>query len=226
VPDAVNVQAGGVVDEDVRPLLTLAEKLGKVFTAVAGGVAASVTVEVSGAIVSHDVGVLRLATTKGLFTSVVDERVTYVNAPQLAADRGVEVELVVADGDDLGQDLVTVRGALPDGRTVSVAGILTTAGPREICKLTGVDDFDLDLTADGVLLFFRYPDRPGIVGAIGTILGEAGVNIAAMQVARRSVGGAALMTLTVDSSVDAELLSAVAAEIGSARGSIVDLRGE
>ncbi|MFI6072793.1 phosphoglycerate dehydrogenase [Actinoplanes sp. NPDC051343] len=225
VPDAVNVQAGGVVDEDVRPLLTLAEKLGKVFTAVAGGVAASVTVEVSGAIVSHDVGVLRLATTKGLFTSVVDERVTYVNAPQLAADRGVEVELVVSD-DEAGQDLVTVRGALPDGRTVSVAGILTTSGPREICKLTGVEDFDLDLTADGVLLFFRYPDRPGVVGSIGTILGEAGVNIAAMQVARRSAGGEALMTLTVDSSVDAELLSAVAAEIGSARGSIVDLRGE
>jgi D-3-phosphoglycerate dehydrogenase len=225
VPDAVNVQAGGVVDEDVRPLLTLAEKLGKVFTAVAGGVAASVTVEVSGSIVSHDVGVLRLATTKGLFTSVVDERVTYVNAPQLAADRGVEVELVVT-GDEIGQDLVTVRGALPDGRTVSVAGILAVAGAREICKLTGVEDFDLDLTADGVLLFFRYPDRPGVVGAIGTILGEAGVNIAAMQVARRSVGGEALMTLTVDSSVDAELLSAVAAEIGSARGSIVDLRGE
>ena len=225
VPDAVNVQAGGVVDEDVRPLLTLAEKLGKVFTAGAGGVAASVTVEVRGSIVSHDVGVLRLATTKGLFTSVVDERVTYVNAPQLAADRGVEVELVVSD-DESGQDLVTVRGALPDGRTVSVAGMLVTAGPRDICKLTGVEDFDLDLTADGVLLFFRYPDRPGVVGSIGTILGEAGVNIAAMQVARRSAGGEALMTLTVDSSVDAELLSTVAAEIGSARGSIVDLRGE
>jgi D-3-phosphoglycerate dehydrogenase len=213
-----------VVDEDVRPLLALAEKLGKVFTAVAGGVAASVTVEVRGAIATHDVGVLRLATTKGLFTSVVDERVTYVNAPQLAADRGVEVELVVADDD--GQDLVTVRGALPDGRAVSVSGILTNSGTREICKLTGVDHYDLDLTADGVLLFFRYPDRPGVVGAIGTILGEAGVNIAAMQVARRSVGGEALMTLTVDSSVDAELLSAVAAEIGSARGSIVDLRSE
>jgi D-3-phosphoglycerate dehydrogenase len=224
VPDAVNVQAGGVVDEDVRPLLTLAEKLGKVFTAVAGGVAASVTVEVRGSIATHDVGVLRLATTKGLFTSVVDERVTYVNALQLASDRGVEVELVVSD--EIGPDLVTVRGALPDGRTVNVAGVLSTAGTREICKLTAVEDFDLDLTADGVLLFFRYPDRPGVVGSIGTILGEAGVNIAAMQVSRRSAGGEALMTLTIDSSVDAELLSTVAAEIGSARGSIVDLRGE
>jgi D-3-phosphoglycerate dehydrogenase / 2-oxoglutarate reductase len=226
VPDAVNVQAGGVVDEDVRPLLTLAEKLGKVFTAVAGGVAATITVEVRGEIVSHDVGVLRLATTKGLFTSVVDERVTYVNAPQLAADRGVEVELVVSEDASDQHNLVTVRGALPDGRSVSVSGTLAVHGTRETSKLTGVDDFDLDITADGVLLFFRYSDRPGVIGAIGTILGEAGVNIAAMQVARTSVGGEALMTLTVDCSVDAELLSAVAAEIGSARGSIVDLRSE
>jgi D-3-phosphoglycerate dehydrogenase len=224
VPDAVNVQAGGVVDEDVRPLLALAEKLGRVFTAVAGGVAASVAVEVRGEIVSHDVGVLRLAATKGLFASVVDERVTYVNAPQLAADRGVEVELLVSDEPAEHQNLVTVRGALPDGRTVSVAGTLTVTSTREISKLTQVDDFDLDLTADGVLLFFRYSDRPGVIGAIGSILGESGVNIAAMQVARREAGGEALMTLTVDSSVDAELLSAVEAAIGSSRGSLVDLR--
>ncbi|WP_127497444.1 phosphoglycerate dehydrogenase [Actinoplanes solisilvae] len=223
VPDAVNVQAGGVVDEDVRPLLALAEKLGKVFTAVAGQVAASVAVEVRGEIVTHDVGVLRLAATKGLFTAVVDERVTYVNAPQLAADRGVEVELVISD-EPADHNLVTVRGALPDGRSVSVAGTLTVHGARETAKLTGVDDFDLDLNADGVLLFFRYSDRPGVVGTIGTLLGEAGLNIAAMQVARREAGGEALMTLTVDSSVDAELLSTVAGEIGAERGSAVDLR--
>jgi D-3-phosphoglycerate dehydrogenase len=225
VPDAVNVQAGGVVDEDVRPLLALAEKLGKVFTAVAGGVAAGVTVEVRGEIVTHDVAVLRLATTKGLFSAVVDERVTYVNAPQLAADRGVEVELLVSDEPADHQNLLTVRGALPDGRTVSVAGTLTVTGPREVRRLTGVDGFDLDLPADGVLLFFRYIDRPGVIGAIGTLLGEAGVNIAAMQVSRREAGGEALMTLTLDSSVDPELLTAVAAAIGSSRGSLVDLRG-
>jgi len=226
VPDAVNVQAGGVVDEDVRPLLGLAEKLGRVFTAVAGGVAAGITVEVRGEIVSHDVTVLRLATTKGLFASVVDERVTFVNAPQLAADRGVDVELAVLDEGEDHHNHVTVRGALPDGRTVSVAGTLLVSGAREISRLTEVDGFDLELTADGVLLFFRYADRPGVVGAIGTILGGAGVNIAAMHVARRFVGGEALMALTVDSSVPAELLSTVAAAIGSDRGSLVDLRGE
>jgi D-3-phosphoglycerate dehydrogenase len=226
VPDAVNVQAGGVVDEDVRPLLALAESLGKVFTAVAGGVAASVTVEASGSIVSHDVAVLKLAATKGLFTSVVEERVTYVNAPKLAVDRGVEVELVVNDHDSDQHTLITVRGALPDGRTVSVAGTVGTTGAREIRKLTEVDGFDLELTAEGVLLFFRYQDRPGVVGAIGSILGEAGVNIAAMQVGRREAGGEALMALTVDSSVDADLLSVVATAIGATRGSLVDLRGE
>jgi D-3-phosphoglycerate dehydrogenase len=215
-----------VVDEDVRPLLSLAEKLGRVFTAVAGGVAASVTVEVRGEIVTHDVGVLKLAATKGLFASVVDERVTYVNAPQLAADRGVEVELAVSEEPCEHQNLVTVRGALPDGRRVSVSGTLTVTSTREISKLTGVDDFDLDLTADGVLLFFRYSDRPGVIGAIGSLLGESGVNIAAMQVARREVGGEALMTLTLDSSIDADLLSAVAEAIGSARGALVDLRSE
>ncbi|MET8150785.1 phosphoglycerate dehydrogenase [Actinoplanes sp. NPDC049668] len=227
VPDAVNVQAGGVVDEDVRPLLALAEKLGKVFTAVAGGVAASVTVEVHGEIVSHDVAVLKLAATKGLFTSVVEEQVTYVNAPQLAADRGVEVELVVDHEVSDHHNLVTVRGALPDGRTVSVAGTVTGLGTtREARRLTQVDGFDLEMDAGGVLLFFRYSDRPGMVGALGTILGEAGVNIAAMQVARREAGGEALMALTVDSWVDAELFASVAAAVGTAKGSVVDLRDE
>ncbi|WP_305782956.1 phosphoglycerate dehydrogenase [Symbioplanes lichenis] len=223
VPDAVNVQAGGVVDEDVRPLLGLAERLGKVFTAVAGGIAANVTVEVRGEIVSHDVAVLKLAATKGLFASVVEERVTYVNAPQLAAARGVDVSLEVDRALDDPHNLVTVRGALPDGRSVSVAGTLGSRGAR---KLTRLDEFDLELDAGGVLLFLRYSDRPGMIGRIGTLLGEAGVNIAGMQVARREAGGEALMVLLLDSSVDAELLSAVAGAIDSPRASIVDLRDE
>ena len=226
VPDAVNVQAGGIVAEEIRPLLPLAEKLGKVFTAVAGGIAAGVTVEVRGEVVGHDVTVLKLAATKGLFTAVVEEQVTYVNAPHLAADRGVEVDLITDDEVIEHHNLVTVRGALPDGRTVSVAGTVTVHGTRETRKLTEVDGFELELAAEGVLLFFRYADRPGMVGAIGTILGEAGVNIAAMQVARRSAGGEALMAITVDSWVDAELLATTTEAIGAVRGSIADLRVE
>jgi len=225
VPDAVNVQAGGVVAEEVRPLLPLAEKLGRVFTAVAGGVAASVTVEVRGEVVAHDVSVLKLAATKGIFAGVVEEQVTYVNAPLLAADRGVELSLVTHPESAEHPNLVTVRGALPDGRLVSVSGTYV-AGPREAAKLTELDGFDLELTADGVLLFFRYADRPGVVGTVGSILGDAGVNIAAMQVARLEAGGEALMTLTVDSSVAADLLARAAGAIGARAASTVDLSAE
>jgi D-3-phosphoglycerate dehydrogenase len=222
VPDAVNVQAGGVVAEEIRPLLPLAEKLGRVFTAVAGGVAASVTVEVHGEIVAHDVTVLKLAATKGLFSAVVEEQVTYVNAPLLAADRGVEVALATFTEPAEHSNLLTVRGALPDGRVASVSGTYIW-GPREALKLTELDGFALELAAEGVLLFFRYVDRPGVVGTIGSILGSAGVNIAAMQVARREAGGEALMTLTVDNPVPAELLNAAQQAIGAAAASTVDL---
>ncbi|MER6594633.1 phosphoglycerate dehydrogenase [Micromonospora purpureochromogenes] len=226
VPDAVNVQAGGVVAEDVRPLLPLAEKLGRAFTAVAGGVAANVTVEVRGEIVSHDVSVLKLAATKGLFSSVVEEQVTYVNAPHLAAERGVEVTLATQAETVDHPNLVTVRGALPDGRTVSVSGTVTNTGTRDVIKLTEVDGFDVEIGAEGILLFLRYVDRPGVVGTVGTLLGEAGVNIAAMQVARREAGGETLMTLTVDQALGADLLTSAADSIGATSASAADLRDE
>ena len=85
-------------------------------------------------------------------------------------------------------------------------------------KLTEVDGFDLELGAEGILLFFRYADRPGVVGTVGTLLGEAGVNIAAMQVARREAGGEALMTLTVDQALGADLLTSAAESIGADGG--------
>ncbi|MEV6815111.1 phosphoglycerate dehydrogenase [Micromonospora sp. NPDC051296] len=226
VPDAVNVQAGGVVAEDVRPLLPLAEKLGRAFTAVAGGVAASVTVEVRGEIVDHDVSVLKLAATKGLFSSVVEEQVTYVNAPHLAAERGVEVSLTTQPETVDHPVLVTVRGALPDGRTVRVSGTVAQTGTRDIIKLTEVDGFDVEIGAEGILLFLRYVDRPGVVGTVGTLLGEAGINIAAMQVARREAGGETLMTLTVDQALGADLLTSAADSIGATAASAADLRDE
>jgi D-3-phosphoglycerate dehydrogenase len=219
------VQAGGVVAEEVRPLLPLAEKLGRVFTALAGGVAASVSVEVHGDVVANDVSVLKLAATKGLFSAVVEEQVTYVNAPLIAADRGVEVALATFTESIDHANLVTVRGALPDGRVASASGTYVF-GPREAMKLTELDGFALELAAEGVLLFFRYVDRPGVVGTIGSILGRAGVNIAAMQVSRREAGGEALMTLTVDNPVSVELLHEAQRAIGAAAASTVDLSAD
>ena len=221
VPDAVNVQAGGVVAEDVRPGLPLAEKLGRVFTAIAGGVAQNITVDVRGEIVEHDVSVLQLAALKGIFADVVEESVTYVNAPLLAKERGVDVGLTTSPDSPDYRNLVTVRGVLPDGRTVSVSGTLT--GPRQVQKLTEIDGFDIDLVPNGHLIFARYDDRPGIVGTLGRMLGDAGINIGGMQVARTESGGDTLMALAVDQAVPSALLERVAFAIGARAASGVDL---
>ncbi|HEY9522524.1 MAG TPA: phosphoglycerate dehydrogenase [Thermopolyspora sp.] len=220
VPDAVNVQ-GGAVAEDVKPGLPLAEKLGRVFTALAGEVATRLDVEVRGEIAAHDVRVLELAALKGVFTDVVEEGVTYVNAPLIAKDRGVTVELVTSDESPDWRNEVTVRGVLADGRTIVVSG--TLSGPRQIQKITNVNGFTTEIEPTDHLAFLTYADRPGIVGIVGKILGEFGVNIASMQVSRDAKGGRALIALTVDSAIGAEVLGQMCDEIGAESGRTVDL---
>lgn len=221
VPDAVNVQAGGVVAEDVRPLLPLAERLGRLFTAVSGGPVQSVTVEVRGDVVGSDVSVLQLAATKGLFVDVA-EQVTYVNAPLLAADRGVDVGLFTASETAGFPNQVTIRGALADGRVSSVSGTVLQ-GPKDIRKLTDVDGFAVDIEAEGPLLLLRYTDRPGVVGLIGGALGDSGINIAAMQVSRREPGGEALMVVATDAEVPADLQVRLADTVGAGSARAVTL---
>ncbi|MQY12165.1 D-3-phosphoglycerate dehydrogenase [Streptomyces sp. RB5] len=217
VPDAVNVQ-GGVIAEDVRPGLPLAEKLGRIFTALAGEVAVRLDVEVRGEITQHDVKVLELSALKGVFEDVVAETVSYVNAPLFAQERGVEVRLTTSSESPEHRNVVTVRGTLSGGEEVSVSG--TLAGPKHQQKIVGVGDHDIELALADHMAFFRYADRPGVVGTLGRIIGEAGVNIAGMQVSRAEEGGEALVALTVDSVIPAGTLAEIAEEIGatSARG--------
>ncbi len=221
VPDAVNVQAGGPVVEEVRPVLPLVERLGRVFTALAGGAAASLEVQVLGELAEHDVQVLQLAALKGVFADVVEEQVTFVNAPGLARDRGVQVALTVTPQARDHRSEVRLVGVLEDGRTLAVAGTLT--GTREVEKLTEVDGSDLDVVLGDHLLVLRYADGPGVVGTIGAALGQAGINIASAQVSRSSEGGDALMVLGVDSAVPADLLARTASAIGAADARSVDL---
>ena len=220
VPDAVNVQ-GGAVHEDVKPGLPLAEKLGRIFTALARGVAARIDVQVRGEIAAHDVRVLQLAALKGVFGGVVEEAVTYVNAPLLASQRGVEVSLSTDAVSPDWRNLVTVRGTLPGGQVVSVSGTLT--GPRQIEKLVEVNGFDMEIAAAEHMVFLTYTDRPGIVGVVGQILGGEGINIAGMQVCRDARGGHALIVLTVDSAIPPGVLDDIISTIGAVVGRSVDL---
>ena len=196
VPDAVNVQ-GGAIAEDVRPGLPLTEKLGRVFTGLAGEVAQQLDVEVRGEITEHDVKVLELAALKGVFTDIVEEQVSYVNAPLLAAERGTAVRLVTDPESPDHRNLITLRGTLADGSQVSVSGTLIGIAQKE--RLVEVNGFDVDIEPTDHLAFLTYEDRPGMVGTVGRILGDAAVNIAGMQVSRDSKGGSALVALSVDS---------------------------
>jgi D-3-phosphoglycerate dehydrogenase / 2-oxoglutarate reductase len=206
VPDAVNVQ-GGVIAEDVRPGIPLVEKLGRIFTALAGEVAQQIDVEVRGEITEFDVKVLELAALKGVFADIVEDQVSYVNAPLLAAERGTEVRLVTDAESPDHRNLITIRGTLADGTRISVSGTLIGIAQRE--RLVEVNDFVVDLEPTENLAFFTYVDRPGMVGTVGKILGDAAVNIAGMQVSRNEKGGQALVALSVDSPVPSEVLDEI-----------------
>lgn len=207
VPDAVNV-AGGVIDPSVRPGIELVVKLGQVFSALAqSSPLTSVDVEVRGEIADLDVSVLKLAALKGIFKNVVSESVSYVNAPLLAEQRGIEVRLLTEGESTDYRNLITLRGALSDGSQISVSG--TLQGVKQSEKITEINSYEVDLPIDEHLIVMQYTDRPGIVAVYGKEFGDAEINIAGMQIARQKLGGTALSVLTVDSPVPAPILEKV-----------------
>ncbi len=220
VPDAVNV-AGGVVADEVKPGIDLVEKLGRVFTAVAGAVPVSLVIDVRGEITSHDVSVWKLAAQKGIFTDITEDPVTYVNAPLHAKERGLEVSLVTSPVAEDFRNVTTLRGTLADGTVRSVSGTLT--GPKMVQKITEVDGFDLEVPISRHMAFFRYIDRPGVIGTLGRLLGEGSINIAAMQVSRHDESGRAMVGLTVDSAISAEMSAAIESAITTEMLRVVNL---
>jgi len=207
VPDAVNV-AGGVIDPYVRPAIPLVEKLGQVFSGLAHtSPLTSVDVEVRGEITQFDTSVLKLAALKGIFTNVVSESVSYVNAPLLAEQRGIVVRTLSEEESPEYRTVLTIRGALSDGTQISVSG--TLAGIKQVEKIVEINGYEVDVPIDDHLIVMQYIDRPGIVAVYGKEFGDAKINIAGMQIARQNLGGKALSVLTVDSPVPASLLEKV-----------------
>ncbi len=164
---------------------------------------------------------LELAALKGLFTDIVEEQVSYVNAPLLAAERGCAVRLVTDPESPDHRNLITIRGTLADGSQVSVSGTLVGINQKE--RLVEVNGFDVDIEPTEHLAFFTYGDRPGMVGTVGGILGDAGINIAGMQVSRTTPGGRALVALSVDSAIPADALAEIQHAIDAASVRAVNL---
>nr|WP_218852925.1 phosphoglycerate dehydrogenase [Microbacterium immunditiarum] len=212
VPDAVNV-AGGVIDPFVRPGIALVEKLGQFFTGLAHGALTSLDIEVRGELAAYDVSVYRLAALKGIFTRIVSENVSYVNAPLFAEQRGIEVRLIVEAESPLYRNITILRGTLADGTVLTVAG--TLAGTRMVPKVVGINGYEIEVPFAQYHLVMRYQDRPGIVAIYAKELGDQNINIEGLQVAHPDASGRALSVLTVDSPVPEAVLNQMREAVGA-----------
>jgi D-3-phosphoglycerate dehydrogenase len=220
VPDAVNVQ-GGVLAPIVKPYLPLAEKIGRIAATLTDAPLTRIDVEVLGELSTEDVRVLELSALKGAFQHLVEEPVSYVNAPLFAKERGVETGLTTSPDSEDHRSMVRVIASTTEGHRINVAG--TISGVKDIEKLVEIDGVELDLAISDHLAIYRYHDRPGVVGVVGRLFGEAKLNIASMQVGREVHGEHALIVLTVDQSIPSKTIDAISKEIGAHLGRKVDL---
>ncbi|MGH3960656.1 phosphoglycerate dehydrogenase [Mycobacterium sp.] len=220
VPDAVNVGAG-VVSEEVAPWLDLVRKLGVLVGALSDELPVSLSVQVRGELASEDVGVLRLSVLRGLFSAVIEDPVTFVNAPALAAERGVAAEISTATESPNHRSVVDVRAVAVDGSVVTVAG--TLSGPQLVEKIVQINGRNFDLRAEGINLVVNYIDQLGALGKIGTLLGAAGVNIQAAQLSEDAEGPGATILLRLDRDVPADVRSAIGAAVDAYKLEVVDL---
>jgi D-3-phosphoglycerate dehydrogenase / 2-oxoglutarate reductase len=220
VPDAVNVGAG-VVSDEVSPWLDLVRKLGVLAGVLSDELPVSLSVQVRGELASEDVEVLRLSALRGLFSSVIEDPVTFVNAPALAAERGVAAEISKASESPNHRSVVDVRAVASDGSVVNVAG--TLSGPQQVQKVVQINGRNFDMRAQGINLIIHYVDQPGALGKIGTLLGGAGVNINAAQLSEDAEGPGATILLRVDRDVPDDARSALSAAVDAYMLKVVDL---
>jgi D-3-phosphoglycerate dehydrogenase len=200
VTNAVNIPTVGADDLEVLgPYVPLAAKLGRFAMELAGGDVRKLQIEVVGELAEFDTRLLTVAALNGAFQGHTDQPVNYVNAPVVAADRGIDVveEKRRASGDFT--NLVAVSAD-----DVRVAG--TVIGNENRHWLVSALGFALEMELAPRMVLLRYGDVPGVIGRVGTLFGEAGVNIANMAVSRNREGETALMALSIDSEAPAELL--------------------
>jgi D-3-phosphoglycerate dehydrogenase len=216
VPYAVNISAADA-NETLKPYLPLAERLGSLFASAAAPDITELEVIASGEIGAYDTSLLVLSAMKGFFGGRTPEQVTFVNAPQVAAALGVEVkETKIAGGGGDYVNLVTLRAG-----THSIAA--TLVGQRRQARIVLVDDHITDVPPSDHMLVVRNDDRPGVIGVVGTLLGNHNVNIADMDVGRALTPGTALMVIAPTAEVGETVLDELRAAPGIIE--VIALRG-
>jgi D-3-phosphoglycerate dehydrogenase len=210
VTNAVNIPAIRPEDLEVLgPFVPLAAKLGRLAMELAEGHAGRIDLSYYGTLAQFDTRLLTVAALNGAFQGRADIPVNYVNAPLVAAERGIEVNEERRRSSRDYTNLVRVR-VRDNGRETVVAG--TTIGRDHRFWLVNALGFELDIELSRLMVFFRYDDVPGVIGRVGTLFGQQDVNIANMAVSRTRKGEKALMALSLDTEAPPELVAAVRKE--------------
>jgi D-3-phosphoglycerate dehydrogenase / 2-oxoglutarate reductase len=194
--------------EALGPFVPLAAQLGRLAIGLTSRWPSRLVISVHGPLAEHDARLLTLSVLNGVFEGRVDEAVNYVNAPLIAAERGLQVSEERAAASRHYTNLVRVVVSEGD-EVLEVSG--TTVGPEHRLFLAGALGFDIDIELAPRMAFLVYDDVPGVIGRVGTMFGDAGVNIANLAVSRASAGGKALMAFSIDSAASSELVERIEA---------------
>jgi len=205
VKNTVNVPAikPGMLSQ-LRPYISLAEKLGCLQSQMVTGRAKKLQIKYSGE-VFRETGPITTAVIKGFLDPILQENVNFVNAPVLARERGIKVEQTITDKENGYSNLITVA-VVADSQQHSVSGSLFQGEPR----IVNINGYRIDAVPEGHMLVIPHIDKPGMIGRVGTILGENDINISGMQNSRKMVGDINLMVISVDSAVPAAVLKKIA----------------
>lgn len=212
VPDAVNV-SGGAVGEEVALWLELARELGLVAGGLLDAAPAAVEVTARGELSTEDVDVLGMAAVRGLFSQMVEEPVTFVNAPRIAEERGVTFTVETEPESVSHRSVLEVKVIGADGSTATVVGALT--GLARVEKIVRINGRGIDMRAEGRNLFLLYKDVPGALGRVATTLGQAGINIEAAALSPQEADKTAILVLRVTEEVPEEIIEKITEDISA-----------
>lgn len=189
----------------LRPYLTLGEKLGSLQVQMLATLPQEVHVEYGGEVTQYDVAPLTLAVLKGILTPMMESSVNYVNAPVVARERGIKVvESKSSRASDFASS-ITVKVKTKQKELEVEGAIFGNNNPR----IVRINSFYLEAVPEGYILILNNRDVPGVIGAVGTLLGQKGINIASMELGREKAGGMAISFFHVDDAVPKETLEAL-----------------
>ncbi|OCL25812.1 phosphoglycerate dehydrogenase [Orenia metallireducens] len=187
--------------EQIKPYVDLGEKLGTFYAGLAGNRIEEVEVIYRGMITEYDLKPVTTSLLKGLLNPILDENVNLVNARLIANERGIKIAETKSNDSEIYSSLITLKVK----SSSNVRQLSGTVFHEKELRIVEIDNYDIDILPDGILLVTNHTDQPGVVGKVGTLLGDNGINIASLKLGRNKIGGKAIMILNIDQEIDNNL---------------------